>query len=85
MLYTFVFAANAPVCRFVCSLSVCFELIGKFYGRGCGLCWSVRFVFVHKFVGVVLVFHYLSCLPIYCIFEEMRLRNRLFIRVYPCL
>jgi hypothetical protein len=83
VLFTFIVAVNACVCRFISSLSVCFELIGAFYSRGCGLCWSVRFVFTDKFVGVVLVFHYFSCLSIYCIFEEMRLRYRLFI--YPCL
>jgi len=41
------------------------------------LCSWVWFVFV--FVGVVLVLHYFSRLSIYCIFEEIRQRNHLFI------
>lgn len=71
--YTHVFVGN------VSCLSVCFELIGTFYGHGYGLCLSVRFVVVHTFVGAVRVLHYFSCLSIYYLFEEMRQRNHLFI------
>lgn len=79
--YKFVVAVHACVCRCVSCLSVCFELIGTFYDHGYGLCLclSVRFVFVHKFVGAVLVLHHFPCLSIYCIFEEMRQRSHLFI------
>jgi len=72
------------VCPCVSCLSVCLELIGTFYGHGYGLCLSVRFVFVHKFVGAVFVLHYFPCLSIFCIFEEMRQAAVFFLFIFHC-